>query len=249
MKRKSLGILICGIAVTALPSYIQAQSWRNFVSLGLGITQTGHSEDLSLIPIPFPGRTDRFIYKSTSHLTVQLSGGSEYLLKSFNPQTELWLGAEAIYLRSDDAAGQVLPSINVGSFDRLNFSYDIDSYLLLVKGKIKQKSLLNKDWGGYIDAGIGVGFNRLSNYTETIPPGSTSLPMQTPFAGHTRADLAYSLGFGITRNIGSRSEISLGYRYINSGKGSFGTTPIQTTNNKLQSRALGHHLLSVAVRY
>jgi hypothetical protein len=248
MKSKSLGGLICGIAVIALPSYIQAQSWHNFVSLGLGITQTGHSQDLTLIPNPFPGRTDRFVNKSTSHLTAELSGGSERLLKSFSSQTELWIGGEAVYLRSDGAPGQVLPSINVGNFDRLNFSYDIDSYLLLAKGKIKRKELLNKDWGGYIDAGIGVGFNRLSNYTETIPPGSTTLPMQTPFAGHTRAGLAYSLGFGITRNIGSRSEISLGYRYINSGKGSLGTTPIQTTSNQLQSRALGHHLLSVTIR-
>ena len=149
MISKSLTGFIFGIAAIALPSYTQAQSWHNFVSLGLGITQTSHTQDLTLIPNPLPGRTDRFVNKSTSHLTVELTVGSEYCLKNVNPQTELWIGGEGIYIRSDGAPGQVLPSINVGNFDRLNFSYDIDSYLLLVKGKIKRKALFNKDWGGY----------------------------------------------------------------------------------------------------
>lgn len=247
MKRKSLS-LVCGIAVMTFSSYIQANVWHNFVSLGLGLTQTGHSQDLTLIPTPFPGRTDRFVNTSKSHLTTQLGGGSEHLFKSFSSQTELWIGGEGVYLRSDGAPGQVLPSINVGNFDRLNFSYDIESYLLLVKGKIKQRALFNKDWGGYIDAGLGLGFNRLSNYLETIPTGSTTLPMQSPFGSKTRSGLAYSIGFGFSRNIGSRSEISFGYRYLNSGKGSLNTTPIQTTNNRLQSRALGHHVLTMTVR-
>lgn len=249
MKKKSHYLFsTCILFASTLPTCLQAETWHPFASLGLGFTETSHTQDLTLIPTPTPGRTDRFISKSTSHTTVLVSAGGERILKNINDSTELWFGVEGGYLQRGNVQGQVLPSINVGNFDQLNFTYDMDSFVFLAKGKLKKRELFNTKWSGYIDVGIGLGINRFLSYQETIPTGSTTLPLEEPFKDDRNLDFAYSIGFGIAHSVGNRSELSVGYRYLNSGKGSLGTTPIQTTQNHLQSRTLGTHLLTMTVR-
>lgn len=240
--------LLFGLLLGGESSLAVAANSHNYISVGLGITQTSHSQDLQLLTAPAPGLTHRYVSSSTSHLTSSLSIGREGLFKEVGSDGELWFGAEGLYIRSDGASGSVHRFINVGpNFARLNFSYDIDSYLLLAKGKYK-KAQLFKDWGGYVDAGIGIGITRLSNYQERIPLGSTAAPMSSPFGAKTKSNLTFSIGVGVTHKVGYHSEVSLGYRYINSGKGSLDTTPIQSTSARLQSGVLGHHLLTMTIR-
>ena len=137
--------------------------------------------------------------------------------------------------------------VNVSqNFSTLNFSYDIQSYLLMAKATIVKENIF-KTWGGYLNGAIGAACNRLSNYKETYPTGSTARPMLSMYKSNNQAALAFSAGLGISKALEHGRKLTIGYKYINSGSAKLGTTTIQQTTQQLSSAKLGHHLFNVSL--
>ena len=100
-----------------------------------------------------------------------------------------------------------------------NTHYQMQTQQTLLTARVSKA--LQQDYHLYLMAGLGLSFNRLSQYrTSTVDSGSFNL---TPsFANHTQSSFSYSLGAGIEREIEEHIRLGLGYRFSDLGKASFG---------------------------
>ena len=90
---------------------------------------------------------------------------------------------------------------------------------------------------------MGGARNNLSDYTEESPIGSSAAPMLLPFGDESTVQFAYSIGAGILFQVNNSTQLSIGYRYFNSGSGSLKKSPIQQTNDTLEFSPLSHHFI------
>lgn len=255
----SLLALTALISVNATAMTSRVSPWHKIFFLGYGLTQTSHNQTLVLFNTPAPGLSNQYINDSDAESAVMLGFGLSKTVTTLDNGTDISVGGEALYIRNDSARGTVHPMIKAGTnspppspivnvapnFDTLRFSYDIESYVFLASATAHKKKVA-KTWGGYISGGIGGAINRLSDYMESIPPGSTAAPMLFPFRNKTKGRFAFSVGAGLTHEVGSHSLVAFGYRYVNTNSGQLGTTP-QQTGQTLGSKVLGHHLLTLSV--
>ena len=72
--------------------------------------------------------------------------------------------------------------------------------------------------------------------------------MTNPFGNKANTQFAFSIGAGFTHKVATRSEVSIGYRYINTGSAQLDTSPSQGTSERLSFKDLGHHLLTFSVK-
>ena len=104
----------------------------------------------------------------------------------------LLVGLRSEFLQAPNKVlkGIVHPFVNqAANFDTLNYHYNMQNYLFLGNMQL--------DWNlhyhgflPYISMGLGTVLNRLSDYTETTPQGSSAATMVTHFRSHTRAQFA-----------------------------------------------------------
>lgn len=246
MKRIASILLGYTLVLISLPA--QSISWHPYAVMGLGVLQTSQTQNLTLQTSPSPGLVNQYQSNSTAKYTKLVGLGAQKTAMMLKADTSLLVGMEALFLNNQEASGLVRPMINVGpNFDVLNFSYNLNSFLFLAKTTLSKAALI-KEWGGYLDLGVGGSLNHLSSYSEVAPVGSTAIPMASPFADRSQAQFAFSIGAGLTHLVASRSEISLGYRYIYTGTGRFGSSPSQSGSQRLSFNNLGHHFLTLAAR-
>tara|TARA_B110000879_G_C11032538_1_gene455489 strand:- start:536 stop:925 length:390 start_codon:yes stop_codon:yes gene_type:complete len=125
----------------------------------------------------------------------------------------------------------------------LYYNFRLDSAIVLVNAKVIKDNLY-KTWGGYLKGGIGGAFNHISHYYETIPAGSGSAPMLSPFSSGNKFDLAFSAGVGVSKEV-KKGKMEIGYRYLNNGHGLSGTTTVQTTNQTIKTGMIGSHMAEI----
>jgi opacity protein-like surface antigen len=222
-----------------------ASDWQIYAVLGTGAADSKRSQDVTLNNNPL---VNRYVNDSISQSSLLLGVGLDKQFASLKQGLVLRLGIEGVALRNTSIEGTIHPFVNGGSFDTRRFGYDLDNCLLLAKGRFITSKLV-KSWKGYFDLGAGVSLNRLSNYYEYRPQGSSSVPMADPFRNHTSAKFAFSLGLGITTKAGRSSEFSIGYRYINTGNGVLSRS--QTHPNavdRLTAKKRGDHFIAMSIR-
>lgn len=242
---KTLALSLLALSFTASAS--PQGDWQKTFHLGYGLSQAGHSQDVTLATTPAPGLVNNFDTENLSRGSVLLGFGLSKSIAGYKNGVKLRAGLEVDYIDNSAVAGTVHPLVNGGpNFDTLNFSYDVQSYLLLANLNLSKENIY-KAWGGYLNVGGGAAINRLSNYTETTPQGSTAFPMLAPFGNRNKSSAAFTAGFGLSHAVGVHSEVSLGYRYINTGRGSFAVSAVQSTADVLRSASFGHHLLTLSV--
>lgn len=245
MRRLLIRMLGCLFALISMPA--MSSDWHPYSVMGLGFSYTNQTQRLTLQASPAPGLVNQYESAKTSASTKLVGFGVSKIMASANAESDFSVGMEALYMRNDEVPGMIRPLINVGFFDTLNFSYDMSSLLLLAKATMNTAHII-KEWGGYLDFGAGASINRLSSYLETTPSGSTAIPMSNPFGNKTNTQFAFSVGAGFTHKVATRSEVSIGYRYINTGKGLLDTSSSQGTSERLSFKDFGRHLLTFAVR-
>jgi len=239
---------IMGCVFALIATQATCASWHPYSVMGLGVSHTNQTQDLTLQTSPSPGLTNQYDSVNTSFSTRLVGFGLSKAAATLKKEAQVSLGVEALYLSNDEVSGTVRPLINVGpDFDRLNFSYQFKSLLFLAKATLSKKNLIQK-WGGYVDVGVGGSFNDASSYHESILTGSTAIPTASPFANNNKAQFAFSVGAGVTHQVASRSEISIGYKYINTGANDLGLSANQSTQQHLSFKNLGHHLLTLSAR-
>lgn len=248
-RMKSIPRLFLSTIILLTHGAASASTWENLhVSFlaGSGYSHVRASQNIWLANTPEPGLENTYTGDSKQNGTFILGLAVE---KSFTnlKVLESAVGLEADYLRNPSVTGVVLPMVNVATdFDRLNYAYNMTSYLLQATVKLSKPNLYGR-MGGTIQAGAGCAFNQLSDYTESSPAGSSAAPMLDPFGNHANSHIAYSLGAGITYLVGESARFAIGYRYINTGEASLRTSPIQQTSNHLSYSPLNHHLLIISL--
>lgn len=226
-----------------------ASIWSNIhpsLVAGSGYTTVGGAQNVWLAVTPEPGLENTYSSGGKQRGTFLLGLALENACATNLKNLESAIGVEIDYLRNHSLTGVVQPMVNVApDFDTLNYSYSTNSYLLLATGKLSKLNILS-NLGGYLQLGVGGAYNKLADYTEISPTGSSAAPMLAPFANGYTTKFAYSIGAGILWQFCGSTRVAIGYRYINSGLGSFNTSPIQQTKNTLDFASLGHHFFTLS---
>lgn len=243
MKTKKISLMILSV----LASAASAGNWHKSLAFGYGITTTSHNQQLDLMTTPAPGLTNRYINDSNAKGALLLELGLEKEVKPLTDNTHLNLGINISYMRNEAGQGVVRPLVNIASnFDALGYSYDAQSAVLTAKAKVSKDNII-KHWSGYLSLGVGLARNRLSNYQEYTPLGSTASPTLQPFGAKNITNMAFAAGIGFTQKVKSSAEIGIGYTYLDTGVGGFNKSPIQQTNQKVTSINLRSHFLTLTL--
>jgi|GEM_PF-4431549 len=227
-----------------------ASLWSNVhpsLVLGTGYTTVGSAQQVWLANTPEPGLENTYASSGKQYNSILFGFALEKAFTNHHENIEPAAGLEADYLRNSNMSGVVHPMVNVDpDFDRLNYSFRMNSYLLFATGKLSMLNIISK-LGGYLQAGVGGAFNKLSNYNETSPTGSSAAPSLAPFRDRSNKKFAYFLGAGIVCQMSKATQILIGYRYINSGQSGFNTSPIQQTKDTLNFSTLSNHFLTISL--
>jgi len=118
-------------------------------------------------------------------------------------------------------------------FNNHSYQYKIRNSRIAVKGKL----LLDKGYWlmPWVSAGLGVGFNRAHDFTNT-PLIFEALP-NANFSNNTKTAFTYMLGAGVQKSINEHWQLGAGYEFADWGKSELGRALGQTMNSGL---ALSH---------
>lgn len=210
--------------------------------VGSGHTRVGNAQNVWLANTPEPGLENNFT-SSNNQDAFFLGLALEKTFTTNLQNLQSAFGIEVDYLKSGTFTGIVHPMVNVApDFDTLNYSYKMNSYLFFANAKLSKLNLFS-NLGAYIQGGIGGAVNKLYDYTETSPAGSSAAPMLAPFGDRDTSSFAYFIGAGVVWDMPNCLQFLIGYRYINSGHASFKRTPVQQTNNTLGFSFSNHFLV------
>ncbi len=219
-------------------------NWFGSVNLGGGVSRIGQTETLTLFTSSSPGITDTYEANGNNRSAGLLGIGGGYRFNSIQ-NLQFALGVSASYLAYSTVDGGIVhPLVNVApDFDTLNYHYDVESYLFMVEPTLLFPCQFG--WRPFISIGLGVALNRLFNYTESTPPGSTAGPSMFPFRDHTTTRFAYTPRIGIEHALSDHTLIQVGYQYIHAGDAALGTAANQETNQHITSGQLNTHLVAI----
>ena len=243
---------IVTVALTLLSSYSYANHWVYFATGGAGVTTVGgHSQNLDLANTPSPGLINKFASNYGNEASILASGGVGYAypFTHFHSSMTAIFNLQAFIVNTtqDFNKGIVHPQVNVSpTFDTLNYHYKLKNYGLVAD--IKWFWQLHSPVNPYLDAGVGVVWNRMYDYRENPTPGSTAAPMLFPFRAHTRVTAAYQAGTGIivpTHGI----KLLFGYRFMYLGHARLNTTLVQTTTHTLKSGPIFLNVFTLSVMF
>jgi len=134
------------------------------------------------------------------------------------------LGLETSYMRVISQKGLVVPSLLTDpNPSTLDYTYAVSSIPLFAVSQIGWQ--IGKRIEPYVIGGIGVSWNKASNYHED--PLSAQATTNSIFRSKTLSSFAYTVGAGVAFQVSSSSSIGLEYRYTNYGKASLGTNGLK----------------------
>ncbi len=224
-----------------------ANGWYGSLSAGMGATANGVTQNLSLLTTPAPGVINSYAGNRQATFAGFAGVGAGYQF-TINKNIDLDLGLQADYISYDELSGVVSPLVNATSnFDTLNYTLNAESFLLLSQARVLWHWKPN--WQPYFSMALGSAWNRLSDYSETAPSGSTALPTTSPFANNTHCDFAYGFGLGFKHPISTHTNIEMGYRFYSAGEGKLGTSSAQNTSDTLRSGTLSAHLVVISLSF
>ncbi|MDF1678671.1 MAG: outer membrane beta-barrel protein [Legionellaceae bacterium] len=120
-------------------------------------------------------------------------------------------------------------------FTNYVYNWDVSSNLLFASGKLnlfKYKRILP-----YVTGGLGVGFNRATQYTETALP-SIAARVSPGFTNNTNTAFAYHVGAGLDFQLLTQWILSFAYQYMDLGNVASGPGVSTWAGESLQ---LGHY--------
>jgi hypothetical protein len=238
-------LLFLGMPLTSFANGVNMH-----ISGGAGLTQFNHTDNLFL---------NRFVENSysessdsTSSSFVSVGAGYQWNnLFARLPQIAVNFGASA-YFTNYNLSGTNSPFINIGHFDTLSYYTKDSSYALLFEPKIIYERYQLQP---YLLGGLGVAWNKMSNYSET-PTNSllSAVPMPKPFTNRTTANVAYELGLGMQTSvykIKDKGNLAFfaDYRFMDWGKMQLGASPLQTTAHGPYLGYLKTQLFSVGLEF
>ena len=130
-------------------------------------------------------------------------------------------------------------------FDNYSYQYKIKHSGIIVKGILFfDKGYWLLPW---ISGGIGVGFNKAHNFTNT-PLIYEAIPNPN-FRDHTQTALTYTLGAGVQKKLNQHWQVGLGYEFSDWGKSKLNRATDQTINSGLSLNHLYTNGLLLNITY
>lgn len=221
--RKLLSILAPCLIVTPIAganSYVGASVAASFATLSKSAPQIIYYDGLLTDAYPLHNTHD-------SSAIFGVNGGYEFAMTPWKPLLAVGLGLYGNMVNYRYHGQVVETAAGDPSTTLYNYSYGINTTRLMAELQIRW---MYGRVSPFINAGIGPSWNRLLNYKERAF-NDTSFPPLPAFQTYTANQAAYQVGAGISTafNLSHSSAdslqdwVSIGYRYVNSGKTSFGS--------------------------
>ena len=206
MKKILLGCLTLLItkSLQAEPIYEDENHWH----LGVGVGGTFPHLDNSFIKTGDGWPEDK--YTANPDGSVFFSFFTGYTWENDN----LWLPAYSLRLNylyglSADVDGHV-EQFSLPEFKNYKYQYQLQSQALL--GVLKVDLYRYRNIMPFVSAGLGVAWNKFSDYDEQALEGIT--PRVSPqFASRTHSDFAYTFGAGFDFSVTERLSLTLEYNF------------------------------------
>ena len=229
-------VAICGL----LPSLAFA-GWYGGANVGVG--QTNQKFTRTLVFDSASGTNNR--YQATGRKNESLFYGL-FVGKDIvhTAQYRAGLGLEGDLIVHNDILGRTTQDIT-GAASRLNFNFAASSYLLMARAEAHRK--LNDTFGLSGLVNVGMAINELHHFSETVV--TAGAVVQRPFRDYSQIQAAFGVGVGFDCQLSKRTELSIGLRYLNSGKGKFRTSADQVNGGRLVTKSLESKLVTLTLRY
>lgn len=238
LNRKALSWLcLLGLCVTT-PALPQSGHWYAGVGYGKSLAHFSYSDPSityysGYLTDSYPLNDD-----TTSTGVASLTGGYEWLaIKSGWPAIAVGLGLYTTP-NSYDYQGQVNETAQGSDAHTLyDYQFQLSSTRLMAETTFTWT--VAQHWRPYAELGVGMAFNTVSNYSETVaasnPDGYVAVP---PFGDRTTSNIAYQAGLGLgydfnfndINTFGSRKSdafqherVKVGYRWVDLGSASLDT--------------------------
>lgn len=222
-------------------------TWRPTLIAGYGFSHANQTQTVHLASTPPPGLDNRYVGGNLLHGSVLLGIALERETGMQIKDIYSMAGFELDYMRNLAVNGRVKPMYNVSpNFNRLKYFYDIHSVAAQVSAKLIKKNLFHSA-EGYLQGGTGIGLNRMSDYREYTPNGSTASPMLAPFKNHDTLNAVFSAGTGISWHIMHNQTLSAGYRFFYTGKSRLSKSPVEQTNDSIVLSPITYNFLILSL--
>lgn len=165
-------------------------------------------------------------------------GVAHTLAQPWLPSMQWSLGLAEYFLSLGQVSGIEFPFINDGLYDSLNYKFHAKSTTAMLESRWVYST---PSWQPFVMAGIGTSWNRFSEYEEMpTNPALSAASLSLGFEDHTQSSFAYEFGIGIQHSLWQdnvhhiEGKASLGYQYFNLGQGRLGSSPLQSSPERLR---------------
>lgn len=196
-------------------------------SLAASFAQTGNNSPQIAY---FSGATITDAYplshNRSSAALLGVNGGYEFTAADRRPAVALGLGVYSNLANYNFDGHLVETAAGDASSTLYHYRYHVNTARVMAE---IQMTWVLASFSPFINAGVGAAWNRMSDYDETAIT-SSGYPALPGFQSHTNTRVAWQAGLGLSRTFHfasdktgfSEDRVSLGYRFVNSGKASFG---------------------------
>jgi opacity protein-like surface antigen len=170
----------------------------------------------------------------------------------FNRPFNISVALMGYYSYYNDISGIEHPFVNVGQFDTLNYQFNAENYSAMLEFRLANTTY---SWRPFLLLGLGEGWNRLFDYSETpTNPSGTAAPVPFGYQSKTTNAFAYEVGVGVQHDLyyDAKYKIqwlaALDYRYMNFGQAKLGGFPALTSGDTLQINHLTTQAIVVSLQ-
>lgn len=216
--------IVCFLSTSSYAFWYDQKIWRPVFSLGIGAVRPTNSGFSKTFPIVNPETDERYEYDSgNSKHTAALFDGFIGMETMPCPEWAWQLGIG--YNQSSDFSTQGRFSQGADPQSTNFYSYRADFLTRQLLAEAKFLYAINQ-WHPYVFAGIGVSFNKASNYNTDVPPFLTFTRI---YKNNTETSFSYALGAGVDMDFCTNWRWGVGYRFADLGRLKLGHAVIDTT--------------------
>ncbi|MFA6036982.1 MAG: outer membrane beta-barrel protein [Legionellales bacterium] len=246
-----------GLIFLLLPcsmAFAEDSGWWVSVEGGYGFAiEESHTNTVPMPNDPLPPLYDDYQTNDREGgFIVGATGGYQFALNeeddedesSWFPTARLGIGYE--YVGSTDVNGQVIKYQEKPYYD---YQYDVSAQVIWLDGQIDLFDWCN--FSPFIDAGIGIAFNRMSDYEENRINTEVPVRESADFSDETNTEFAWRAGVGVNYTIPEQDDawtISVLTRYSDLGDAQTGSSQTYPTVGSISSELVNIELL-LALRY
>ncbi len=191
-------------------SYFYQGNWYYGISLGIGLPPTQPSY-IKVVNV-MPGAENTYSSNRGSNAVWTLGLLGQYMF-DIRQRLDLGIGLELNYFDFGKITGVLHPLTNLSSnFDTLNYLYKTKSYVLMTDLKFRWRYA--QDFFFTLFNALGISWNAMSDYSESMSPSSTTYLSQLVFKNKTSNNFVLSLGLGAGYKISRNMTIEMNYRYF-----------------------------------